>query len=177
MSLQTCSRRTSRAILQGEAVLAQPRSAWYHAGKFLRRHKLGVGATAAVVAALVIGLAVAVSQARRAERQSARAEVEARTSKAVEGFLKDIFLANSRAQPDPVKARLTTARELLAIGVKKIDGSLNDAPAAKLRTLKTLADLQHELALDDEAVALDREQVALARSLYGPDDISGFLKH
>ena len=156
--------------LQGEPILAQRGSTWYYAGKFLRRHKLAVGSAATVVGALVVGLAVALTQAERAERQSARAEVEARTSKAVEGFLKDIFLANSRAQPDPVKARLTTARELLALGVKKIGGSLDDAPAAKLRTLKTLADLQHQLALDEEAVTLDREQVALARSLYGPND-------
>jgi serine/threonine-protein kinase len=120
-----------------------------------------------VVAALVVGLAIAIWQANRAEEQSRRAETEARTSRAVETFLKDIFLANSRAQPDPVKARLTTARELLALGVRKVNSALEDAPDAKLRTLKTLADLQHQLSLDDEAVALDRQQVALAKRLYG----------
>jgi eukaryotic-like serine/threonine-protein kinase len=156
--------------LRGQPILAQPGSAWYHAGKFLRRHKLAVAATSAVLVALVVGLAAAIWQMNRAAEQSRRAEIEARTSRAVEAFLTDIFQTNSRSQPDPLQARQTTARELLAIGVKKIDAALADAPAARLRMLKTLADLQHQLALEDEAVALNRKQVELTKQLYGAQD-------
>jgi serine/threonine-protein kinase len=155
--------------LRGEPIVARTGGASYHAMKFLRRHKVAVGSMTGIVVALVVGLAFALWQADRAADQSRRAEVEARTSHAVEAFLRDIFLANTRAQTDPLKARETTARELLSTGVRKIDGALLDAPAAKLRLLKMLADLQHQLALDDEAVALNRKQVALAGKLYGPD--------
>ena len=170
--------------LRGEAIVARTGGASYHAMKFLRRHKVAVGSMTGIVVALVVGLAFALWQADRAADQSRRAEVEARTSQAVEAFLRDIFLTNTRAQPDPLKARETTARELLSTGVRKIDGALLDAPAAKLRLLKMLADLQHQMALDDEAVALNRKQVALAGKLYGPDsprvaealvDLSGTL--
>lgn len=149
--------------LNGEAILAQRGSAWYYAGKFLRRHKLAVGSAATVLLAIIVGFVMAVWQYHRAE-------TEAQTSRAVEEFLKDVFLANSRTQPDPVKARQTTARELLAQGVSKIDSAMANAPAAKLRTLDTLADLQHQLALDEEAVALNRKRLELAKRLYGPDD-------
>jgi len=149
--------------LNGEAILAQRGSAWYYAGKFLRRHKLAVGSAATVMLAIVVGFVIAVWQYHRAEN-------EAQTSRAVEEFLKDVFLANSRSQPDPVKARQTTARELLAQGVSKIDSAMANAPAAKLRTLDTLADLEHQLALDEEAVALNRKRLTLAKQLYGPND-------
>jgi hypothetical protein len=33
-----------------------------------------------------------------------------------------------------------------------------------------LADLQYQLALDEEAVALNRKRLDLAKRLYGPDD-------
>lgn len=149
--------------LNGEAILAQRGSTWYYASKFLQRHKLGVSAAATVLLAIIVGFGIAVWQYHRAE-------TEARTSRAVEEFLKDVFMANTRAQPDPIKARQTTARELLAHGVSKIDSAMANAPAAKLRTLETLADLQHQLALDEEAVALNHKRLALAKQLYGPND-------
>ena len=149
--------------LRGEAILAQRGSAWYHAGKFLGRHKLAAGLIACAFLSLIGGLGTALWQ-------SHRAETEARTSRAVERFLEDVFLANTRAQPDPVKARETTARQLLAQGISKIDTAMADAPEAKLRTLGTFAELQHQLALDEEAVALNRKRLALARQLYGPHD-------
>jgi non-specific serine/threonine protein kinase/serine/threonine-protein kinase len=60
--------------LEGQPVLAQGDRAAYRAAKFVRRHRLGVAATAAGVVALAAGLAVALWQARvaRAERELAQ---------------------------------------------------------------------------------------------------------
>jgi hypothetical protein len=154
---------------RGEPLLAKPGGLWYRGGKFLRRYRLITASGAAIFAALAVGLSVALWQADRAARQAQRAETEARTANSVEQFLQNIFLANSNEQTDPAKMRQMTARQLLDIGAKKIDTSLNDAPAAKLRMLKTLGDLDHQLALDDDAVALHQKQVALAKQLYGPN--------
>ncbi len=148
--------------LTGEAVLAQPESAWYRTRKFVLRNKLAVGAAAAIIAALSIGLGVALWEAHIAQVQS-------RTAQTVETFLLDIFRANSNLNADPVKARQTTARQLLDIGAKKIDGALNDAPEAKLRLFETLFLLYTDLSLQDQAVALGRSRIALARSIYGPN--------
>ena len=148
--------------LDGQAVLAQPESLWYRARKFISRNKLAVSATAAVIAALTIGLGVALWQAHIAQ-------VQTRTAQTVQTFLLDIFRANSNEHADPVKARQTTARELLDLGARKIDSSLQDAPAAKLSLLETLFHLYADLGLQDQAFALGRSRVALAKSVYGPN--------
>jgi eukaryotic-like serine/threonine-protein kinase len=151
--------------LDGEAVLAQPESRRYLIGKFVLRNKLAVLAAAAVLLALAGGLSMALWQARIARE-------EAQTSAAVEGFIEDIFHANSQDQPDPVKAQQTTARQLLDIGARKISGSLKDAPAAKLRMLTILGSLYGDFGLDDENVALQRQRVALAKTMYGARSVS-----
>ena len=147
--------------LGGEAVLAQPESTWYRARKFVLRNKLVVGAAVAVVAALSIGLGIAL-------REAHIAQVQTRTAETVRTFLLDIFRANSNEHDDPVKARQTTARELLDLGAGKIEGALNDAPEAKLDMLETLFLLYLDLGLDDQAVALGRKRIALAKATYGP---------
>jgi len=147
--------------LEGQAVLAQPESVWYRARKFVARNKLAVGSAAAIIVALSIGLGVALWEAHLAQIQS-------RTAQTVQTFLLDIFRANSNEHADPVKARQTTARELLDIGAKKIDGSLQDAPAAKLSLLETLFHLYADLGLQDQAFALGGSRVTLAKSVYGP---------
>jgi tetratricopeptide (TPR) repeat protein len=148
--------------LRNEPVFAREGARLYVAGRLLRRYRWAVAGVAALVLTLVAGLAGTLWQARRAETQ-------ARTSTAVQTFLSDLFRANSSSQDDPVKARQTTARELLDLGAKKIDTSMNDAPAAKLSVLKLLGDLYADLGLDDENVRLRRETVALVRRVYGAD--------
>ena len=147
--------------LNGEPLLARPESGWYRTSKFISRNRLAVGSAAAVVAALAIGMGVAVREARVAQVQS-------RTAETVRTFLLDLFRANSNQNVDPVKARQTTARELLDIGAKQIDGAMNDAPQAKLSLLETLFRLYADLGLQNQAVPLGRKRVALAKSIYGP---------
>lgn len=147
-------------FLNGEPVSAQPEQFGYRAKKFVRRNRIAVSASAAVFLALASGLGVALWQAREARRA-------AETARAVETFVADIFHANSADQPDPLKARETTARQLLDIGAAKLEGSLNSAPDAKLEVLATLSSMYIDLGLDDTAVQLTHERLRLARSLYG----------
>ncbi len=58
-----------RRHLDGLPVIARQDTLGYRAGKFIRRHKLGVAATALVIASLTSGVAVANYQARHAERR------------------------------------------------------------------------------------------------------------
>lgn len=149
--------------ISGEPVRARPDAFWYRTRKLIGRNKLLVGAMAAVVLALATGLGAALWQAHLARS-------EARTAGAVEHFLEDIFRANSNAQPNPAKARDTTARELLRTGAKMVDESLKDFSESRLRMLGTLAQMHNDLELWDESVALGRKRVELAKSLYGRDD-------
>ncbi len=62
-----------RRHLEGQPVIARKGSASYRARKFIRRHKVGVAATAALALALIAGMIVGLWQAGRA-RERARAE-------------------------------------------------------------------------------------------------------
>ncbi|MGH9755217.1 MAG: protein kinase domain-containing protein [Blastocatellia bacterium] len=58
-----------RRHLEGLPVIARQETIGYRAGKFIRRHKLGVAATALVILSLIGGIAMTNYQARRAERR------------------------------------------------------------------------------------------------------------
>jgi len=146
--------------LNHEPVLVRPASGWYRARKFVLRRRWTVASAASVVLALSLGLSGALWQAHVARR-------ETRVATAMEKFLEDIFVANTSYQDDPLKARQTTARELLDIGAQKIDSELADEPLAKVRTLRTLASMYSDLGLDDEAASLQRKRADLARAQFG----------
>ena len=147
--------------LKGEVVLARPDSAWYRTRKFLWRNKVAAIATAAVFVALAAGLGVALWQARIAR-------TEARTAEAVQTFLLDIFSANTDAQADPLKARETTARELLDIGARRVSGNLQAVPETQQVVLDTLASMYFELGMDEEAASMQLQRVNVLKRSYGP---------
>ena len=151
----------------GEPVTARPDSAVYRVRKFVWRNKFAAASAIAVFVALAAGMGVALWQARIARQQALIAKTEAGTAEAVQAFMEDIFRANSADQTDPLKAQQTTARELLDVGLKKIDTALADAPAAKLRVFVTLAHMYADLRLTQQAVDVYRKRVQLAQSLYG----------
>jgi serine/threonine-protein kinase len=144
--------------LAGEPVLAQTASAWYRAGKFLRRHRVGVAAAAIVVASLAAGLATALWQAEVARR-------EARTATAVKDFLRDIFVVNTGQQTDPQRAREMTARELLDVGAEKLGRSLVDAPEARAEMLKLFSEMYSQLGLADRSAEFASQRVDQLRTL------------
>ncbi len=158
-------RQDIERYLAGQPVLAHPESIVYRTRKFIIRHKWPTASTAVVMLALSAALGAALWQARVARN-------EARTAAAVEDFTLDIFRANSLRNPEPVKARQTTARELLDIGAEKLNSTLNNAPGAKLRMLDILGSLYLELGLDDQAVSLQKQRVALAKKHYGERNTS-----
>lgn len=161
--------------VRGEPVLARPDSRGYRLRKFVLRHRIPVGATVAALAAVVVGAGAAVWQASVARAQSAEARAqaalakkEAQRAQAVQGFLFDLFRANSNQQADPLKAQQTTARELLDIGAARVSDALKDAPESEMSALNTLSDMYVQLGLRDRAIALQRRSVEVARRFYGP---------
>jgi hypothetical protein len=67
-----------RRYLEGLPVLAQGDTLWYRGRKFLRRHRAGVGAAAAVFVTLVAGIIATSVSARTARLERARAERQSR---------------------------------------------------------------------------------------------------
>ena len=173
-----------RRHLQGERVYARPDSAAYRVQRWVQRHRMpllwgtaallgvgvaiGIGATALVMLALAAGLAAALWQARRAREQARIARTEARTAQAVQGFVLGIFNASSADQADPLKARQRSAIDLLHEGARRIEHELDDAPAAKLQVLQTLANMCDDMAEDSEANRLREVGVRSAERAFGP---------
>lgn len=152
--------------LRGEAVLARPDSASYRLGKLIKRHRLSAAFAASAVLALVVGLGVALWQAEVARQSAVTAEKEARKAKAVQGFIQGIFEANTVLQPDPIKARQTTARELLDLGAERIEKELADVPEAKADILHLLATLYAQMDMNDKGLAFEEKRLELAKALY-----------
>jgi serine/threonine-protein kinase len=156
--------------LRGDTVLARPDSTWYRTRKFIGRNSLAVGAGALVTVVVLAASAVSIWQARVAREQTKVAQTEAATAKAVQGFLLDLFQANSSLQSDPQKARQMTARELLDRGAARVDEALGNVPVSRLQVMGTLADMYAQLGLEAQAAQLQRRRLELARQTYGERD-------
>ena len=164
--------------LRGEPVLARPDSTGYRLRKFVGRNRLAVGAAAAVLVAVLTGATVAlwqariaVEQARIAREQGEAARKEAKRAQAVQTFLLDIFKRNSHLQADPLKARTTTARELLDIGAAQVGEALKDVPEAQLEVISVLTDMYTQLSLRTEAEALRVRGLEIARRTFAANDV------
>ena len=145
--------------LRGEPVHARRGAGWYRARKFLRRHLTSVIAASLVLTAILVASAVSIWQARVARAAAAHAE-------AVEGFLISIFQQNSRDQPDPLKARATTARQLLDAGAARLHSGAGESlpPDSRDGMRALLGTLYAELGMFKEAVALQEERLASLRA-------------
>ncbi|HEY8465163.1 MAG TPA: serine/threonine-protein kinase [Solirubrobacterales bacterium] len=144
--------------LAGFPVEARGASLRYRAASFVRRHRVGVAAAAAVVISLFGGLGVALWQAGRAARERDEARIERARAEQVSGFVLGLFEA-----ADPLaEERLDTlrARDLVARGVERVRTELADQPEVRTRTLATLGEVYTNLGLYAEAEALLEEALA-----------------
>jgi non-specific serine/threonine protein kinase/serine/threonine-protein kinase len=150
--------------LKGEAVVASPPSVLYRARKFVRRHRLGVGAAAIVVAALVIGLVVSTTFYVRSEAARARAELEAARSRLDADALQAVFRSDYDAFRSLSAQALALHRRALGPG--------NPALAAYLANQLILWNLVDEGSRPEGADAWHREAVELIERALDAGDTS-----
>jgi len=100
----------------GHPVRAQPDRLGYRVGKLVRRHRLAVGAAAAVLVAILAGAGAALWQARAAREEARRAE---EVKQLVTTLLRDANLEEGETQG-------LSARDLLLRAARRVD----DLPAA-----------------------------------------------
>lgn len=163
-------RQDIERYLSGHAIDAKQDSYGYRARKFVVRNRVAVAAGTLISISLLSGLALALWQAGVARQQARIAQDEARTSKAMETFIENIFRANTQNQADPAAARKTTARELLDVGAAQLDSALNETPQAKLGMMNTLISMYDDLGVSDKMMEIARKRLELARKVYGKND-------
>jgi eukaryotic-like serine/threonine-protein kinase len=143
--------------LTDEPVEARPPSATYRLRKFVRRNKVGVGAIAAVVLALIAGAAAATIGLVRATHAEAHARAEAATAQQVSDFLVGLFRVSD---PSEARGNAVTAREILDSGAAKIQTDLANQPRVQARLMNTIGDVYTALGLYSKAEPLLERSLA-----------------
>ena len=144
-----------------------------------RRNRRLFAFSCAAMAGMVLtsGLAAyALIQRAAAQRQTVRAEAEARTAQETTRFLVDLFKISD---PSEARGSTVTAREMLDKGAARVDRDLAKEPAIQARLMDTLGTVYMGLGLFNQARPLIDRAVATRRSLPGIDplDLSDSLSH
>jgi serine/threonine protein kinase len=155
--------------LSNEPVVARPPSNLYRFRKVVRRHRLVFGAITSVLAALVIGLGVALWQSVEKAHAYNLAKIEATKSKQVSQFLKDML---EGVGPSAALGRDTTMlREILAKTLKRVTNDLHEQPDVEAELLSTMGAVYFELGEYQKSEAIHREALALRKKLFGNEHL------
>jgi serine/threonine-protein kinase len=163
-----------RRHLDGRPVAARPDTVRYRVSKFVRRHRIGVGAAALVLLALIGGAAGTAWQARVAAGERDRATLEASRAERMNEFLIDMLSA-----PDPrVQGRDVRVADVLDRAAARVDPSLADQPALAAEMHGTLSRTYLGLGLLEEAVREARAALERARGVPGDSrrDVAAALR-
>jgi eukaryotic-like serine/threonine-protein kinase len=161
-----------RRFVDQQPITARADDVGYRARMFVRRHRAGVSAAAAVLLALGGGLAVALwqSDVAQRERDLARAAAEeavreARKAERVTQVLSRVFEAASPVDfPGPL-----TARELLERGTATVAADLAAEPEVRAELDVVLSDIWTELGERKRAIQLLVTATAELEARLGPE--------
>jgi len=149
-------------------VLARPPSTRYRVGKFVRRHKLGVTATATLGVFLIAFAVTTAVQARRIAEQRDRArEAEARATAINDFLVKDMLAA---ASPEEAEGRELTVAEVLDVASRKIGASFPGQPTIEVPLRVTLGGIYLSLGRFDDAEKHCLVAERMARDRFDPHD-------
>jgi serine/threonine-protein kinase len=153
-----------RRHLDGLPVIARKDTFGYRAGKFIKRHKVGVAATAVVVLTLVGGVITTAWQAKMAAEQRDKARVEATKVERINAFLQDML-----GSADPSKKGYDVrVAEVLDEAARRIDTDLANQPEIAAAMRRTLGDTYRGLGLYDQAEPHVRAALDMHLKLFGP---------
>ncbi len=153
--------------LQNLPIQARPPSSLYQLRKLYGRHKFVFASAGLLLLMLVAFSITATIQGQRIIKERDRANLEAESARQVAQFLTGLF-----KNTDPARAKKgseITARELLALGQKRLAHDLKDQPEIRARLLDSIAAAYNSLLPYEEAVKAASESIAIRRKLYGPD--------
>jgi tetratricopeptide (TPR) repeat protein len=153
--------------LRSEPVSAGPPSVAYRAGKFVRRHRVGVAVASGLLATLVVFAVTMTVQAGRIARERDRAAAEAAKARAVNEFIRETLGAASPWQ----QGHDVTVMEALESAVTKVAPAFTGQPEIEGAVRHTLGDTYQLLGRYDEAgLELDLALELLEREL-GPENV------
>jgi serine/threonine-protein kinase len=152
---------------EGQPIEARSASLRYRAGKFLQRHRWGVGIAVVFLGLVVTFGALVVQQRERAEREAQKAEL-------VSSYLVDLFSAGTSYGP----ADTVTARTLVRRGLDRVE-RLRDRPVVQAEMLDALGQASRGLGEWEQADSLLQRALTLRRRHLSPPhpDLVASLLH
>jgi eukaryotic-like serine/threonine-protein kinase len=147
-----------RRYLANEPVVARPASAAYRLGKYVRRHRIGVGVAAALVMLLAGFAIVQAVELRRITRERDRAN-------RITDFMTSIFKVSD---PSEARGNTVTAREVLDKASASIGKGLEHDRELQAQLLTVMAFTYDSLGLYPQAQALHERAADLRRRTLGP---------
>lgn len=146
--------------LDGLPVQARREVPWERLRRFVRRHRVGVALTVALIGTLSVATAFSLRQSQLAAREAERA-------RATRDFLVDLYQPLSWLSQNPLKGQQVSARELLDLSAQRLRQRPIADPEVHRDVLATLSDLYGDLGATAEAEALAREGVDHTRHHFG----------
>ncbi|MGH7560897.1 MAG: tetratricopeptide repeat protein [Gemmatimonadales bacterium] len=140
-------------------VQATPQTRRYRLRRFVQRNRVAVLGGAAVVAALVVGMAAFAWQARVAR-------LEAQKATRISAFVMSLL---DVANPNIAKGDTLSSKALLDRGVERAEQELAGQPAIQAEIFHRLGELYFDLALHDEAQEMATRALALGRQAFGAE--------
>jgi serine/threonine-protein kinase len=154
-----------KRTLEQRPISAKGDSAVYRLRKFVRRHVVGVGATALVLLSVAGGVAGTLVKQHEAQRQAERAM-------AVKRFLLDLFeQARSSVQSKGTQAREATVNDMLAAGADRVDKAFVAQPEIRDEVFQILVELYSDTGEPRQVIDLARRRLAAAQAGFGAEDV------
>jgi serine/threonine protein kinase/Tfp pilus assembly protein PilF len=158
-----------RNYLAGRPLIAGPESAGYKLRKFLRRHKAGVAASAAMVVLLIAGIIATTWQAVRATRAEGRTSQERDNARATLDFFTDAVFAGAIPENQPDKElREQIINAMITPAAKRV-GELSDRPLIEASVRATIQTVLREVGRSDIALPHAEAALAIRRRVLGED--------
>ena len=147
------------------------------ARKFVRRHRIAVGLTTALLLALIAGAAgttveavKASAAAQRAEQEALRAKSEAQREKGIKDFLISVFSASDPRIASDKPRGTVTAAELLDASAVRIEKEFAADPDTQIELMSVVTEIFDAYHDYDRYQALHSRYVKLMTARYGESD-------
>jgi serine/threonine protein kinase/tetratricopeptide (TPR) repeat protein len=149
-----------KRYLDGLPVMARPQTLGYRTGKFVRRHRVVVGATASLITVLLAFALTVTVQARSVALERDKAQQ-------VSAFLVELF---EKADPEKTNGETITAREVVDRGAARVEAGLDGQPEVRAMLLLTLGKVYASLGLHEPSVRLLNMAIEAREQSSGRDD-------
>jgi serine/threonine-protein kinase len=153
--------------MRDEPIHARPDTFAYRAAKFVRRHRVAVSLTMAVVLAVVAGLIGTLLQSRTARLQRDAAIRERDRANRVTNFMISTFKVSDPSQSN---VNNLTAREILDKASKQIDTEMAKDPEEQAHMMYVMSEVYDSLGLFSQAQTLLTHALDLQHRVLAPDD-------